>query len=133
MMKKNLLFSIFAFVICSCSSVDDDIQDQFIGSWTYHQLFINDIEETLENCDKMTTLVVNANGTYISNTFTDDNNSGCNPRTPANGTWEKKGNITYTLSFDGDTNDVQIIFEGNTISLTRTEGSKTYKEIFKRN
>lgn len=132
-MKKILLLSIFAFTIFSCSSDDNDTQDQFIGSWTFQQLFINDIEETLDKCDKMTTLTVKANGTYISNTFSENNSGGCDPRTPANGSWENIGNITYRLTFDGETNNRQIIFTGNTFSITRTEGSKTYEEIFKRN
>ena len=144
-MKKLILpFSILALVFTSCSSDDDatvSTQDQFIGTWSYYKSFENGVEEELTECDEQGTLVISADGVFTS-TFYDDYNGPCESDETSIGTWENSGNGNYSITFDGESNIIAIVFEDNTFytedvddygTPDDTSDDVTYKDVYIRN
>ena len=77
MKKVILFFTLATFILTSCSSDDSDnsssSQDLLIGTWTWHQSYFNGEEQSLDDCDKMDTIVINSDGTFNESFFYDDN------------------------------------------------------------
>ncbi|MDD7915142.1 lipocalin family protein [Polaribacter ponticola] len=130
-MKKVFLFlSIFALTFSSCTPDSEPI-DQFIGEWTTHQIFEDGVEEQLDECELKNDIIVNSDGTYtVSIYYMDGSTGSCVLGGTENGTWENISNSVYRVTFDGETQDVKIIFESNTFSITTTDSSGTYKEVY---
>ncbi len=119
--------------MASCSNNEEEILDPFVGTWSYEKLIVNNIEKVLDDCDKKNKIIVNVNGTYISETYATTNGGNCEKRDDANGLWENIRQLTYRFTFDNEVNDRQLVFEGNTLTIIGIENGDTYEEIFLRN
>ena len=104
-MKKLLVFIsilIVAISLKSCSSSDSDeiqYEGDIIGKWRLSQLFIDNVDLQISECEKKMTLEVFQNGTYIETDYLyDDTNTECLLYDVFNGTWESLGNSNYTMS-----------------------------------
>ena len=83
-MKKLLVFIsilIVAISLKSCSSSDSDeiqYEGDIIGKWRLSQLFINNEDLQISECEKKMTIEVFENGTYIENDYlyNDTDNAG---------------------------------------------------------
>ena len=132
MKKLILLLSVFALVLTSCSSDDDDSsQDPFIGTWKYSQYFEDGVEIPLEDCEDLTTVVISSNGTFSTNSYWDFG-TGCEVDYTATGTWENLGSGAYSTTESGDTYVQQVGFSGNTMYFEETDGGVVYKDVFVR-
>ncbi len=104
-MKKLLvLISILIVTISlkSCSSSDsDEIQNEekIVGKWRLSQLFINNDDLQISECEKKMTIEVFEDGTYVENDYSyNDTDTECVLYDVFNGTWKNLGNSTYTMS-----------------------------------
>lgn len=122
-------------VLTSCSNDDNaSSQDPLIGSWTSFQSFYNGTEFPLDDCDKMDTITVSANGTFTE-AFFYDNGSTCESDGTDNGLWENQGNSTYKITYEVGTVDeevliVAITFNSNKFTVVTTDGSDKYTEVY---
>jgi len=126
-MKKLMLFIgvfIAAIVFNSCSSNDDnDLQanDKIVGKWRLSELYIDNIDQQVNECEKKMTIEVFDNGTYIEKDYEyNDLLTECMLYDQVNGTWENLGNSTYKMS-GLDTKSVKVTFDGNTFIAEYTE------------
>ena len=123
MKKLILLFSVFALILTSCSSDDDDkvsYQDPFIGKWQLSQAFVEGVAVHFENCEEKTTLQVNGDGTWDETYFEKDQNDTCQWSALRQGTWENLGDNNYSRLINNFPDSLRIeefIFEGNTLSF----------------
>jgi hypothetical protein len=104
-MKKLLVFIsilIVAISLKSCSSSDsDEIQydGEIIGKWRLSQLFINNEDQQISECEKKMTIEVFENGTYTEMDYLyNDTDTACLLYDVVNGTWESLGNSNYKMS-----------------------------------
>jgi len=137
MKKLFLLFTVISLVLTSCSSEDSSSQDPLIGTWTWYQSFDNGVEETLDDCDKMDTIVINSNGT-LNESYFYNNNGTCESDGTDSATWQNLGNNVYRIVYDAGTADEEIIeltiiFDGNTFSIEEVDGEYTYKVVYIKN
>lgn len=103
---KNLLLFISILIVAislkSCSSSDSDeikYEGDIIGKWRLSQLFINNEDQQISECEKKMTLEVFQNGTYIETDYLyNETDTECILYDVFNGTWENLGNSTYTMS-----------------------------------
>ncbi len=139
MKKITLLLCAFLFVMTSCNKDDDNntSQDLFIGTWKLDKYFENDVEQELELCDYEATIVVTPDGAFSETYFEENIDGVCEVQFTFSGTWENIGNGNYTISFDGNTETVQIFFENNTFYVLDTYnfGGETFvdKYVYIRN
>ena len=113
---KNLilLLSIFMFVFTSCNSDDDaGSQDPIIGTWTYHKLIIDDVEEPLSACEMQETFIFSSDGTVYYEYF-EIIAGNCELEESVTGTWSNNGNGNYTNVVEGSSSSQDVSFEGNT-------------------
>jgi len=137
MKKLVLLLSVCALMLTSCNSDDDSgSQDLILGTWTYHKLFIDDVEAQLTACDMQETFVFNENGTY-SYAYYELIQGVCELEESDSGTWANDGNSIYTLSINGQTASEDITFEDNMFYFEYAEIGDpadpvlvTYKEVY---
>lgn len=133
MKKLALLFSMIVLVFMSCSSDDDNggSSDQIIGTWKFSKTLINGVEEESEPCDTEEALVFASNGNYTESYY-EEEGGVCEFDGSENGTWEKSGDV-YNITIEGDTDTLEITFEGN-IFYTETEisSTETYRTVYER-
>ena len=136
MKKITLLLVITVMAFTGCKSDDDGASgtDPLIGTWTLHQELVNGQEQTLDDCDKMETIIVNANGTYTEKYFYEANGT-CEIDATDVGIWENLGNSVYRVTYDAGTPEeesyeIKITFDGNTFFVEVTEGQITYKDVY---
>jgi hypothetical protein len=141
MKKAILFFTLATFLLTSCSSDDGDnsssSQDLLIGTWTWYQSFFNGEEQSLDDCDKMDTIVINSDGTFNESYFYDDNGTCVSDGTDS-GTWQNLGNNVYRTVYgagtpDEETLDQTILFEGNTFYIEEVDGQFSFKIVYIRN
>ena len=139
MKKIILLLCVSVFILTSCSSDDDNedlSQDQLIGTWTYFQSFEDGVEIILTDCEKQETQEFSSNGDFTI-TFYDDFDGPCEEDFVLSGTWSNSGNNLYTIEALGQTISQELVFEGDTYSVTETDtdGGETivYREVYIRN
>jgi len=118
-MKKLLVFIsilIVAISLKSCSSSDsDEIQydGEIIGKWRLSQLFINNEDQQISECEKKMTIEVFEDGTYTENDYLyNDTDTECLLYDVVNGTWESLGNSNYKMS-GLNTVSVKVSFQDN--------------------
>lgn len=104
-MKKLLVLIsilIVAISLKSCSSSDSDeiqYEGNIIGKWRLSQLFINNVDQQISECEKKMTIEVFENGTYIENDYLyNETDTECLLFDVVNGTWESLGNSNYKMS-----------------------------------
>lgn len=125
-MKKILLFMsaiIMAISFNSCSDDNDDNQnpDKIVGIWRLSQLYIDNIDQQVNECEKKMTIEVFENGTYIEKDYEyNELLTECLLFDQVNGTWENLGNSTYKMSAL-DTKNVKVTFDGNTFIAEYSE------------
>lgn len=134
--KRNivlLIVLVLAGVSLSCSDDDDENSvDPIVGTWSYYRLFKNDEEVPLENCENIETSVFMNNGNIEITPYREDLNNNCILEDNILGSWENQGNNFYALTFYGETNTDEIIFENNTFFVidTYTDQGITYTEKY---
>ena len=116
-MKKLLVLIsilIVAISLKSCSSSDSDeiqYEGNIIGKWRLSQLFINNVDLQISECEKKMTIEVFENGTYIENDYLyNDTDTECILYDVVNGTWESLGNSNYKMS-GLNTTTVKVTFQ----------------------
>jgi len=125
-MKKILLLMsalIMAISFNSCSDDNDDNQnsEKIVGIWRLSQLYINNIDQQINECEKKMTIEVFENGTYIEKDYEyNELLTECLLYDQVNGTWENLGNSMYTMS-GLDTPSVKVTFVGNTFIAEYSE------------
>ena len=132
MKKLILLFTVFTFVVTSCSSDDSkpsEDQDPLIGVWVYYKYISNGVEQTLDECEKQIKLTVNVNGTFIDNLFVDVD--GVCVDDGGEGIWKSLGNNMYSFTYyvgteDEETEEETLTFEGNTVIFGGDVGQEIY-------
>ncbi len=146
MKKLILLFSVFALVLTSCSSDNDSSSnDRIIGTWKPYKIFVNEIEEGLDECRDMDRLVFLEDGSYEATFYDLDNNDNCIEDTESylNIEWEKGSNNTYIFTYgDEEPYTEEVFFESNNVfyiiyddvyeDVNENEITDVYKELFKR-
>ena len=124
MKKLVLLLSVFALVLTSCSSDDDNSndlsQELLIGTWTYFKAFEDGVEIVLSDCEKQETQVFNTDGTFTITEY-DDFDGPCTLDGTFSGTWVNSGNGIYTVTAFGQTFSQAITFDSDTYSAVYTE------------
>ncbi|WP_296317049.1 lipocalin family protein [Winogradskyella sp. UBA3174] len=116
MKKLFLVFSVFALVFSSCNSDDDggSASGSIIGTWKFLEFYENEVLLENELCDTEETLVFSSNGDFSSQSYEDNDDDGtCELVFTVNGTWFNSGDL-HTITIDGDSIQVEFIFEGNT-------------------
>jgi len=126
-MKRIIVFTgvlIAAMSFISCSNNDgNDSQnpDKIIGKWRLSQLFINNVDMQVSECEKMMTIEVFENGTYVEKDFEyDDAFTDCVLYDLINGTWESMGNSMYKMS-GLNTSSIKVTFDGNKMMAEYSE------------
>ena len=138
MKKLILLFTVVTFAFTSCSSDDDSSSsDPLIGIWTWHQSFFNGVEQTLDDCDRMDTVTINANGTLTERYFFEIDGV-CEPDGTDAATWQNLGNNLYRIIYGAGTSEEEILeqtimFQGNTVYIEETDGSDSFRIVYKKN
>lgn len=129
MKKLILLIGVFitALIFNSCSNNDNyDLQnlekvDKIVGKWRQSQLFIDNIDQQIDECQKKMTIEVFENGTYIGKEFDyNDTQSECVFNKNIYGFWHNIGNSIYVMSFI-DTQVFNVTFESNKIVAKYSE------------
>ena len=126
-----LIIGVFitAILFNSCSSSDDNNPqsiDEIVGKWRLSQLYIDNIDQQINECEKKMTLEVFENGTYIEKDYEyNDILTECMLYDQINCTWERLGNFTYEMS-GLDTKSVKVTFDGNTFIAEYTENIEGY-------
>lgn len=122
-MKKLLLLLFVSVALSSCSSNTDEA-DIIVGTWGLFSL--NNVE--VSDCEKMSTLTFNADGSAVGTNFMVINNtcsqSGVNDVT----TWMNNGNGSYVIA-PGTANSVEwnITFSDGNNTLNITNQGVVYK------
>lgn len=143
-MKKLFLFLSICLVAVSfnfCNNDDDNETDKIIGKWQLNQEFLNNVEESIDVCDKMITIEFFTSGVYTEIDFElDDLQTNCLALEDVSGTWENTGSSNYKLtdisSIPGTDIAIQvkITFETKNMTVEFTETSEeetfSYKAIF---
>lgn len=127
-MKKLMLFIgvfIAAILFNSCSNNDDgngpQSTDKIVGTWRLSALYIENINQQVNECEKKMTIEVFDNGTYIEKDYEyNELLTECMLYDQVNGTWESLGNSTYKMS-GLDTESVKVTFVGNTFIAEYTQ------------
>ncbi|WP_159018671.1 lipocalin family protein [Algibacter sp. L3A6] len=134
MKKLILLLSVITLTFSSCSS-DDDSQDSIIGIWNYYQSFENDEEYELDTCEKQDEIIFNADGTFSTKGYYENEDDVCSLDYESTGTWVNLGDNIYEFTDDEDnyTSTATIIFSGNTFYFIDEDGSDTYKDVYIKN
>ena len=134
MKKLILLLSVITLTFSSCSS-DDDSQDSIIGIWNYYQSFENDEEYELDTCEKQDEIIFNADGTFSTKSYYENEDGVCSLDYESTGTWVNLGDNIYEFTDDEDnyTSTATIIFSGNTFYFIDEDGSDTYKDVYIKN
>ena len=136
MKKIILLLSVVALVFTSCSSDDDGSSnnDPFVGNWQYYKYYENGVEMQLEPCEDETTFQILANGNFVTTFYVEGSNGNCMLEGSISGTWSNVGNGFYSTTVDGETETVEVIFDGNTFYFEDTyfDGTNTitYRDVF---
>ncbi|WP_242084913.1 lipocalin family protein [Aestuariivivens sediminis] len=139
MKKIMLVIGIILVVISfnSCTSDDgNDNQnaDKIVGAWKLSQLFINNIDQQVNECEKKMTIEVFKNGNYTEKDYEYNNVlTECVLYDLVNGTWKNLGNSMYEMS-GLNTSTVKVTFNplGFTAEYSETiEGiTLTVKTVF---
>ena len=140
MKKAILLLSTLALFLTSCNSDDDSgNQDIIIGTWTYHQLFVNGVGQNLTDCEMQETFIFAADGTVFYEYYEEDQGA-CVLEEDVSGTWTNDGDSIYTLTVDGESSSEELTFEGNTFYFEYTEAVDpldpvlvTFREVYIKN
>ena len=140
-MKKLILcLSVFALMFTSCGNDDDTgFQDSIIGTWTYHKLFIDDVEQVLTSCEKQEIFTFKIDGT-VSYKYYEVIQGICELEESASGTWSNDGNNTYTFTVEGNSSSEALTFVNNTFYYEYSDlidpfdpVFATYREVYIRN
>ena len=133
-MKKTMILTTVLFVstfFMSCNSDDDDgVQDTIIGKWQLEKQFKNDIEKSLSDCEKKSTMEFKTDNTFVDMGSSFDQNQHCTSSTDP-GTWKYNGDNAIKVSYDGDAKIMNVTFsfvKGN-LNLVYKDAKSIYKKI----
>lgn len=135
-----LLFTVFALLCTSCNSDDDaGSQDPIIGTWTYHQSFVDGVEEPLSNCEMQETFIFSSDGSVYYEYF-EIIQGNCELEESVTGSWINNGNGNYTSIVEGSSSSQDVTFDGNTFYYEYSDAVDpldpifvTYREVFIKN
>lgn len=132
----------------SCSNDDDTPPDLLVGDWGFSRAFINDVEQTISDCDRYDLIKVFANGFYvifdsddatgICQTIISDDAVQVTPNDVTrvltdypNAAWENlgDGNYKFTLEESGPVQNITLE-TGNSFSFTEAVGDSIYKKVY---
>ena len=138
MKKVILLLLAAAFIFTGCKSDDSETSvDPLIGVWTWHQQFIGGVEQPLDDCDKMDTVTINANGT-LNEAYYFNVDGSCEVSEVDSAIWKNLGSNRYQIIYAEGTQEEEIIeqtinFDGNTFSIEEVDDQISYKIVYIRN
>ncbi len=135
----------------SCNSDDDSTStDLLVGTWDLNRAFVNDEEQIVSDCERLSLIQVFENGFYDRSDYNyDDITDSCRTLysddavqvTPNNVTrvltdypnaaWENlgDGNYTFTLEASGPVQNITLE-TSNTFSFTEVVGDSIYKKVY---
>lgn len=106
-----LFFTTITLVFTSCSSDDDaSPKDQIIGTWTLHKSYENDVEYTLDTCERLENIVIDEVG-RVDWTFYYDNDGTCEFDGKELAEWENLGDGVYRFTYDVDEDEKEYVEE----------------------
>jgi hypothetical protein len=133
MKKVILLLSVFALLLTSCNSDDDNdnisSEDLFIGSWKFSQTFEDGVEQELIPCSDIGIIVISSDGTFSSTGY-DDFGDGCELEFSQSGLWENSGSGMYSITVDNEIEVIQAEFSVTTMILVETSDGIIYRDIY---
>ncbi len=138
-MKKVLLLTFLCIgsLLTSCSKDDDNGgQDPFIGSWGLIASSTTANEQTTQDemtdCEKRSTVTVNADGTYESISYSFFNEE-CELSDNTPGRWENLGDGVYRFTWnDGTVSEGAIVFTNDTFSISENDGGVTFASTYQK-
>jgi len=120
----GILITAISFISCSSDNNDNPNIDNIIGKWRMSQLFVNSIDQELNECEKKMTIEVFENGSYTEKDFEyNETLTECMQFDLVNGTWEYLGNSMYKMS-GLNTPALKVTFDGNKIIIEYSELSE---------
>lgn len=125
-------FSGMTFTIKTIFIADSDVvPDAIIGKWKQDQEFLDDVETTLSECDKMGTFEFLEDGFLLEKEFEyNDTSTECIQKPTNTRIWKNIGNSKYILYkfSDESEEELNVTFENNkmTVELLLEEGGTTY-------
>ena len=139
-MKNLVVFTgmlIALLVLNSCSSNDDESDqnpDKILGVWRLEQLFIDNVDLQVNECEKKTTIEVFENGKYTERDYEyNEALTECTQYDLVNGSWDNLGNSMYSMS-DLNASAIKVTFteKGFIAEYSEEEGgiSLTVKAVF---
>lgn len=135
-MKK---FFLLVFILTSpilfnsCDSDDDNI-DPLIGQWQMFKTIENGITVPIEpdDCDFKGIIEFKAGGVYTAEDYEEILSGDCFLEVTVEGTWVNNGNNIYKIIVEGESEPMEVTFEGDTFFTTEQDGNITYQDFFKR-
>lgn len=113
MLLIGVIITAISFNSCSSDSNDNLNLDKIIGKWRLSQLYVNSINQELNECDKKMTIEIFENGSYTEKDYGyNETLTECMLYDLVNGTWESLGNPMYKMS-GINAPSIKITFEGN--------------------
>lgn len=135
MKKLNLLILVFATIFIACNKDDDTSKEEtsnLIGVWelTYRKENNNTSPNTLDNCEKTSTIEFKSDNTYTEKTFVEIS-SNCVSDGEFAGSWLESGN-QLTLNFiengENTINTSKFNILNDELTLTFDEITEKYKK-----
>lgn len=128
-MKKAILMAFLAAgtAFTSCSKDDDGAeQDRLIGEWTLTNsttTFEGEVnQESISGCDRENvTAEFRLDGTFTTGKFEGSAAGICED---SKGLWENLGDSNYQIEEDGDVSTQNIVFSGDTFTITTEPGEE---------
>ena len=136
-MKKTMILTAVLFVstfFMSCSSDDDAPKDTIIGKWQLEQRFTDNVEITLSDCIKESTMEFKVDNIFIDIEKFVKQNEPCSFSTSP-GTWEYNGDNALKFSYDDDETDIYnatYSFVNGELNFILADDIETTKKVWKR-
>ncbi len=131
-MKKQLFVSVlFLSILFSCNKDETVDVDPIVGKWQLEASFYNGSSEFLDDCDKQSELVINADGTF-SGVYMENNDMGeCEIDDQTTGTWENIDSDHYRVITPGESIIQNVTFPDGKLKWYNDD-EEDYYEIWKR-
>jgi hypothetical protein len=149
---KKIAFFLIVITMISCDSDDDSTPtDPLVGVWDLNRSFVNDEEQIVGDCERLSLIQVFENGFYDRDDYNyDDITDSCNSFhsddavqvTPnsvtrvltdyPNAAWENQGdgNYKFTLEASGPVKNITLETSNTTFSFTESVGDSIYKRVY---